>query len=93
MRRQVLVTAVALAASIGLTASAGRASGGQVTQSRFHGPFAEAGWEASTPTSITDAAVLASQEQDGTTHLSIFDLHTTYLDSNANVTGSVDITG
>lgn len=93
MKRLVLVAAVALAASITLTASTARASGAQVSQDRFHGSFAEAGWEASTPTSITDVAILASQEQDGTTHLAIFDLHTTYLDSNGNVTSSLDVTG
>jgi hypothetical protein len=82
-------------ASLALAGASGtaRASGAQVIQDRFHGPFAEAGWETTTPTSITDAAVLASQEQDGTTHLSIFDLHTTYLDSSGNVTGSVDVSG
>ena len=93
MKRLVLFAAVALAASITLTASTALASGAQVSQDRFHGPFAEAGWEASTPTSITDAAILTSQEQDGTTHLAIFDLHTTYLDSNGNVTSSLDVTG
>jgi hypothetical protein len=82
-------------ASLALAGASGtaRASGAQVIQDRFHGPFAEAGWETTTPTSITDAAVLATQEQDGTTHLSIFDLHTTYLDSSGNVTGSVDVSG
>lgn len=93
MKRLVLFAAVAFAASITLTANTARASGAQVSQDRFHGPFAEAGWEASTPTSITDASILASQEQDGTTHLAIFDLHTTYLDSNGNVTSSLDVTG
>jgi hypothetical protein len=95
MQRLVLAAAVALAASIALAGSPARASGAQVIQERFYGPldFAEAAWEAATPTSITDAAILASQEQDGTTHLSIFDLHTTYLDSNGNVTSSLDVTG
>jgi hypothetical protein len=93
MKRLVLLAAVALAASVTLASSTARASGAQVSQARFHGPFAEAGWEASTPTSITDAAILASQEQDGTTHLAIFDLHTTYLDSNGNVTSSLDVAG
>jgi len=83
---------VASLAFAGLNATA-RASGAQVTQDRFHGPFAEAGGEKTTPTSITDLATLASQEQDGTTHLSIVDLHTTYLDSGGNVTGSVDVSG
>src|SRR6266568_3674096 len=87
--------AALVVASLGFAGSNGtaRASGAQVIQDRFHGPFAEAAWEASTPTSITDAAILATQEQDGTTHLSIFDLHSTYLDSNGNVTGSLDVTG
>lgn len=92
-RRATLTAAVVLIIALGSVGGATAGSGAQVTQERFHGPFAEAGWEASTPTSITDAAILASQEQDGTTHLSIFDLHTTYLDTNGNVTGSLDVTG
>ena len=82
-------------ASLALAGASGtaRASGAQVIQDRFHGPFAEASWEGLTPSSITDAAILASQDQDGTTHLAIFDLHTTYLDSSGNVTGSLDVTG
>src|SRR5262249_49902290 len=85
-----LVVASLAFAGVGGTA---RASGTRVSQDRFHGPFAEAGWETTTPTSITDASVLASQDQDGTKYLSIFDLHTTYLDSGGNVTGSVDVSG
>jgi len=92
-RRATLTAVVVVIVALGSVGGATAGSGAQVTQDRFHGPFAEAGWEASTPTSITDAAILASQEQDGTTHLSIFDLHTTYLDTSGNVTGSLDVTG
>lgn len=93
MFRRATLTALAIATAAVFVAGGTARASAQVIQDRFHGPFAEAGWEASTPTSITDAAILASQEQDGTTHLSVFDLHTTYLDSDGNVTGSLDVRG
>jgi hypothetical protein len=94
MFRRVTV-AVLAAGALGFAFVGGtaRASGAQVIRDHFHGPFAEAGWETSTSTSITDAAIIATQEQDGTTHLAIFDLHTTYLDASGNVTGSLDVRG
>lgn len=84
-----VVTSLAFAAS---SAGTARASGAQVIQDSFHGPFAEAGWETSTPSSITDAFVLTAREQDGTTHL-FPGLQTTYLDANGNVTGSLVVSG
>jgi hypothetical protein len=93
MFRRATLIAVAVATVVFLAAAGTARASAQVIRDQFHGPFAEAGWETSTPTSITDAAILASQEQNGTTHLTIFDLHTTYLDSNRNVTGSLDVTG
>jgi hypothetical protein len=92
-RRATLAVLVGASLAFAGLSGTARASGTQVTQDRFHGPFAEAGGETRTPTSITDVATLASMEQDGTTHLSILDLHTTYLDSGGNVTGSVDVSG
>ena len=84
-----VVTSLAFAAS---SAGTAQAAGAQVIQDRFHGPFAEAGWEASTPSSITDAFVLTAREQNGTTHL-FAGLETTYLDANGNVTGSLVVSG
>ena len=94
MYRRVTLAALVIASLVFAAGSAGtaRASGAQVIQDRFHGPFAEAGWEASTPSSITDAFVLTAREQDGTTHL-FPGLQTTYLDANGNVTGSLVVTG
>jgi hypothetical protein len=92
MFRRATIGALA-AATLGFLTIAGAASASaQVTQDRFHGPFAEAGWETSTPTSATEADTLISREQDGTTHLNIHE-YTTYLDSSGNVTSSVDIHG
>jgi hypothetical protein len=81
-------------ASLGFAGVGGtaQASSGQVSQDRFHGPFAEAAWETTTPTSATEADTLISGEQDGTTHLNIHE-YTTYLDSSGNVTGSLDVSG
>jgi hypothetical protein len=93
IRRATLAGLVVASLAFAGAPGTARASGAQVIQDRFHGPFAEAAWETTTPTSITDAALLASRGQDGTTHLSIFDLHTTYLDSGGNVTGSIDVSG
>lgn len=94
MFRRVTLAALAVASLVFAAGSAGTAlaSGAQVIQDRFHGPFAEAGWEASTPSSITDAFVLTAREQDGTTHL-FPGLQTTYLDANGNVTGSLVVSG
>jgi hypothetical protein len=84
-----LVTAILAFAGTGGTA---RASSTQVSQDRFHGPFAEAGWQIATPTSAIEADTLISREQNGTTHLNIHE-NTTYLDANGNVTGSLDVSG
>ena len=83
-----------LAAMAALTLADGsaRASAPRVLMDRFHGPFAEAGWEQTTSTSDTEADTLVSWEQDGTTHLNIHK-YTSYLDSSGNVTGSVEVSG
>jgi hypothetical protein len=92
MFRRATLTAVAIA-TVGFLALGGTApASAQVIRDRFHGQFAEAGWETTTATSITDVGTLASKSQDGTTHLAIFDLQT-YLDGSGNVTGSRYVTG
>jgi hypothetical protein len=91
-RRATLAGLVVASLAFAGPSGTARASGAQVIQERFHGPFAEAGWEASTPTSATEADTLISQEQNGTTHLNIHE-YATYLDSRGNVTGSVEISG
>jgi hypothetical protein len=83
---------LAAMAALALVAGSARASASQVIMDRFHGPFAEAAWEQTTPTSNTEADTLVSQEQDGTTHLNIHE-YTTFLDSSGNVTGSVEVSG
>src|SRR5262249_37307755 len=92
MFRKATLTAVAIATVVFLAAGGTARASAQVVRDRFHGQFAEAGWETTTATSITDVGTLASKGQDGPTHLSIFDLQT-YLDPNENVTGSLYITG
>jgi len=92
MFRRATLTAVAIASVVFLAAGGTARASAQVIRDRFHGQFAEAGWETTTATSITDVGTLASKGQDGTTHLSIFDLQT-YLDANGNDTGSLFITG
>jgi hypothetical protein len=91
-RRATLIALATAALILAGASGAAKASGAQVIQDRFHGPFAEAAWEASTPSSITDVGVLTSREQNGTTHLSV-GLDTTYLDANGNVTGSLAVSG
>jgi hypothetical protein len=91
-RRATLVAFATTALILAGASGAARASGAQVIQDRFHGPFAEAAWESSTPSSITDVGLLTSREQNGTTHLSV-GLQTTYLDANGNVTGSLALSG
>ena len=59
------------AAVVAVASGTAGASGGQVTRDWFHGPFAEASWETSSGDSVTDGGVLASREQNGTTHLSL----------------------
>src|SRR5438445_7635463 len=80
------------AAVVAVASGTAGASGGQVTRDWFHGPFAEASWETSSGNSVTDGGVLASREQNGTTHLSL-DLFTPSFDANGNVTGGVDVAG
>jgi hypothetical protein len=91
-RRATLIALATAALILAEASGAANASGAQVIQDRFHGPFAEAAWESSTPSSITDAGLLTSREQNGTTHLSV-GLDTTYLDANGNVTGSLAVSG
>ena len=91
-RRATLAALVVAGLAFAGISGTARASRAQVSQDRFHGPFAEAGWETTTPTSATEADTFVSQEQDGTTHLNIHE-YTTYFDSSGNLTGSVDVSG
>jgi hypothetical protein len=81
---------VVTAALIALTG--GVAQAGQVTRESFHGPFAEAAWESTTPNSITDGFVLASTEQNGTTHVTVDEVTQT-LDTNGALPGAVQLHG
>ena len=83
---------LAAVSALALTGGSAQASTSRVLLDRFHGPFAEAGWETTTPTSSMEADTLISREQNGTTHLTIHE-YTTSLDSSGNVTGSVEVNG
>ncbi|HEX2309049.1 MAG TPA: hypothetical protein VHI14_12075 [Jatrophihabitantaceae bacterium] len=61
---------------------------GQVTQFRFSGKSADAAWETSTATSVTDAAVTVSTSNQGS-HLFVTQF-TAYFDTNGNFTGATD---
>jgi hypothetical protein len=90
MSRTLLV--VIAIGTLALVGGVARASTSQVIRHQFQGPFAEAGWETVTPTSVTDVGTLVSQTKDGTTYLSV-GLQQTYLDANGNVTGSLTVVG
>ena len=89
MRRALF--ALALAAVTGLAlALAGPASAasGQVTHVRFHGGFAEAFWETSTATRVTDTEVNVSTSKQGS---QLFvDQFTAHLDAHGNFAGATD---
>jgi hypothetical protein len=89
MRR--VLFALVLAAVTGLAlALAGPASAasGQVTHVRFHGAFAEAFWETSTATSVTDTEVDVSASKQGS---QLFvDQFTAHLDAHGNFAGGTD---
>jgi hypothetical protein len=89
MRRALF--ALALAAVTGLAlALAGPASAasGQVTHFRFHGGFAEAFWETSTATRVTDTVVTVSRSKQGS---QLFvDQVTAHLDANGNFAGATE---
>jgi hypothetical protein len=89
MRRALF--ALALTAFTGLAlALAGPASAasGQVMHFRFHGGFAEAFWESSTATRVTDTAVTVSASKQGS-HLFV-DQFTAHFDANGNFAGGTD---
>jgi hypothetical protein len=78
-----------MATFIAVGAGTAGAAGGPATRDWFHGPFAEAAWQTS-PTAF--GFMLASREQDGTTHLSVHQF-TLNVDSNGNTTGGVVVGG
>ena len=89
MRRALF--ALVLAAVTGLAlALAGPASAasGQVTHIRFHGGFADAFWETSTATRVTDTEVDVSASKQGS---QLFvDQFTAHLDAHGNFAGGTD---
>jgi hypothetical protein len=89
MRRALF--ALALGAVTGLAlALAGPASAasGQVTHVRFHGGFAEAFWETSTATRLTETIVTASASKQGS---QLFvDQFTVHFDAHGNFAGATD---
>ena len=86
MRRALF--ALALAAVTGLAlALAGPASAasGQVTHVRFHGAFANAFWETSTATRVTDTEVNVSTSKQGSQLFVLQGIR--HLDANGNFAG------
>jgi hypothetical protein len=87
MRRALFGLAVMSLAALALAGPAAAASG-QVTQERFHGTFATAGWLSSTATSITSTFVNVSKAKQGS---ELFvDQFTSTMDANGNFTGATD---
>jgi hypothetical protein len=87
MRRVLFGLAVTAITVLALAGPASAASG-QVTQFRFHGPFAEADWSTSTATSFTDIYINVSRSKQGP-ELYV-DHFTGHLDAHGNFTGGTD---
>jgi hypothetical protein len=82
--RRALLGLVVTAFTVLALAGPASASSGQVTQFRFHGPFAEAFWFASSATSFTATTVNVSGSE------LFVDQFTGNLDANGNLTGGTD---
>jgi hypothetical protein len=89
MRRVLFGLAVVTLTVVALAGPASAAPG-QVTQFRFSGAFADAGWSLSSGTSSASAGITVSTSKQGS-GLFVDELTAT-LDANGNVTGGTDIT-
>jgi hypothetical protein len=89
MRRALLALAVTACTGLALAlAGPANAAPGQVTHFRFSGNSAEAAWETSTATTVTDASVTVSTSKHGS---SLFvDRLTSHFGANGNFTGATD---
>jgi len=87
MRRALLALAVTACTVLALTGSASAATG-QVTHLRFSGKSAEAEWETSTTSRVTDTFVAVSTSKQGS---ELFvERFTAHLDANGDFTGATD---